>query len=95
MSTADGTVIGTTRILNNGPAANRWNLIIMGDDYQTNQLGRYATDAQQFVTSLLTTPPFDHLQRAINIFRIDVSSTDAGADDPAACGGLVRPPARI
>jgi IgA Peptidase M64 len=87
MSTADGTVIGTTQILNNGPAANRWNLVIMGDGYQTSQLGQYATDVQQFVTSLLTTPPFDHLQHAINVFRIDVSSTDAGADDPAACGG--------
>jgi hypothetical protein len=62
MSTADGTVIGTTQILNNGPAANRWNLVIMGDGYQTSQLGQYATDVQQFVTSLLTTPPFDHLQ---------------------------------
>ena len=31
MSTADGRVIGTTQILNNGPAASRWNLVIMGD----------------------------------------------------------------
>ena len=87
MSTADGRVIGTTQILHNGPAASRWNLVIMGDGYQASQRGRYATDAQQFVTALLATPPFDHLRRAINVFRIDVSSTDAGADDPAACGG--------
>lgn len=40
---------------------------------------------QQFVTTLLTTPPFDRLQRAINVFRIDVSSTDA-----TFCTGGIR-----
>jgi len=27
------------------------------------------------------------LNNAINVYRVDVSSTDSGADDPAACGG--------
>lgn len=31
MNTSDGTVIGTAQILDNGPAANRWNLVIMGE----------------------------------------------------------------
>src|SRR5690349_4270726 len=87
MSTADGTVVGTTQVLTNGPRAQRWNVVIMGDGYQTAQLGQFANDVQAFVTTLLATPPFDELQSAINIFRIDVSSTDSGADDPTACGG--------
>jgi hypothetical protein len=33
------------------------------------------------------TPPYEGLWSNINIYRIDVSSTDAGADDPIACGG--------
>src|SRR5262249_24573251 len=31
--------------------------------------------------------PFDELSPAINVFRVNVSSTDSGADDPASAGG--------
>ncbi|HEX8744215.1 MAG TPA: M64 family metallopeptidase [Thermoleophilaceae bacterium] len=87
MSVTDGTVVGTVQILNNGPATHRWNLVLMGDGYQAAQLGKFANDAQSFVNTLLATPPFDTFRKAINVFRVDVSSTDAGADDPVACGG--------
>ena len=49
--------------------------------------GQFATDVQAFVDTLFATPPFDELQSAINVFRVDVSSTDSGADDPTACPG--------
>jgi hypothetical protein len=87
MSTADGAVVSTTQIVDNGPASARWNLVIMGDGYQSAQLGQFANDAQSFVNTLFVTPPFDGLQGAINVFRVDVSSTDSGADDPTTCGG--------
>jgi hypothetical protein len=93
MSATDGAVVGTTQIINNGPSARRWNLVILGDGYQTSELPGFATDAQNFVTSLFATPPFDSMQSAINVFRVDVQSTDSGADDPAACGGSGATPA--
>ena len=40
-----------------------------------------------FVTAFRATPPFDELSPAINVFRINVSSTDSGADDPVSGGG--------
>jgi hypothetical protein len=87
MGTSDGSVIGTTQIVNHGPATQRWNLVILGDGYQAAQLSQFHNDAQSFVNTLFATPPFGQMQSAINVFRIDVSSTDSGADDPAACGG--------
>jgi hypothetical protein len=87
MSTSDGTVIGTTKILDHGPANARWNIVIMSDGYQAGQLSQFAADAQKFVSKLLATSPYDVLQRAINVFRVDVSSTDSGADDPVTCTG--------
>jgi hypothetical protein len=87
VSTADGTVVGTTQVVDNGPRSQRWNVVMMGDGYQTSQLGQFANDVQAFVNTLFATPPFDQLRRAINVFRVDVSSTDSGADDPTACGG--------
>ena len=87
MTTSDGYIVGTTQIVNSGPAAERWNIAIMGDGYQDAQLAQYANDVQMIVDVIFATPPFDALQKAINVFRIDVASTDSGAADPAACGG--------
>jgi len=87
MSTADGNVIGTTQVVDHGPASQRWNLVILSDGYQQNQLPQFHNDVQSFIATLFQTPPFDELACAINVFRIDVASTDSGADDPAACGG--------
>jgi hypothetical protein len=87
VSTADGSVLGTTQIVDSGPPATHWNLVIVGDGYQVGQLAQYATDAQRVADAVLATPPFDRRARMINVYRVDVSSTDGGADDPADCTG--------
>lgn len=87
MTTADGSVLGTRQIVDNGPASQRWNLVVLGDGYQDSQMNQYTNDVQRFVDALLATPPFDEMRPAINVFRVDVASTDSGADDPVACGG--------
>jgi hypothetical protein len=88
MSTRDGRVVGPpTRIVNNGPENRRWNMVLMGDGFTEGELGAYRTHCQAFVDHLRATPPFDLMFPAINVFRIDVASTDSGADEPAACGG--------
>src|SRR5205807_343476 len=87
-----GRVVGTTQIVDNGPATVRWNIAIMGDGYQDGQLAQYANDVQGIVNTILATAPFDALAEGINVFRIDVASTDSGADDPVACGGTGASP---
>jgi hypothetical protein len=37
-------------------------------------------------------PAFDRLQTAINVHRVDVTSTESGAADPTACGGTGASP---
>jgi hypothetical protein len=87
MTPSDGTVVGTTKILDNGPAAVRWNLVLLGDGYRQQELGQFTGDAQTFLDTLLATEPFDVLTTSVNAFRVDVASTDSGADDPVDCGG--------
>jgi hypothetical protein len=82
MSASDGTVVGTTQILDNGPAVLRFNIAILSEGYQQGQLGQFANHAMDFVTQLSRTTPFHLLMNSINVFRVDVSSTDSGADDP-------------
>jgi hypothetical protein len=92
MTTTDGAVIDTTAVVNNGPPSNRWNLIILGDGYRMAELGTYSTAVQNFVNTLQNTRPFNQLWNAINVFRIDVTSTDSGAADPTSCGGTGATP---
>ena len=94
MGTSDGTVQGTTKIVDHGSDADRWNLVLVSEGYRSTQMGQFQTDAQNFVNTLFATAPFDTLQSAINVHRVDVTSTDSGADDSTACGGSGPPPRR-
>src|SRR3954462_10847767 len=87
MTSADGTVLGCTKIVDRGSPAVCWNLVFLGDGYGGTQLAQYATDVNNAASVLLNTPPFTGRRGVINVFRVDVSSTDSGADDPTACGG--------
>lgn len=86
MGTADGTVGTTTKIVDHGSDANRWTLVILSEGYTTAELPKFRTDADAFVTKLSTTSPFDAMWCAINVYRVEVTSTDSGADEPAVCG---------
>ena len=84
MSAADGMVIGITKIRDAGTPGTRWNLVFASDGYQAAQLGQFATDAQAIVDAFLATPPFDRpeIQCGMNVYRLDVTSTEQGADKP-------------
>jgi hypothetical protein len=81
---ADGTVLGVTKIVDNGPAAERWNVVILSEGYQAVEMPRYHTDALAFVQYFQSVAPFHDLWGKINVYRVDVASTETGADDPAA-----------
>ena len=49
-------------------------------------MAKYHADVQAFVDAFGQTAPFGDLWCGINVHRIDVVSTDSGADDPIACG---------
>ena len=86
MSASDGYVVGVTKVVDHGPESSRWDLVIVGDGYRASELTNYHTHVQSFIDQLRTTPPFNELFCGINVHRIDVVSTDSGADDPG-CGG--------
>jgi len=92
MGTSDGTVLGSTKIVDAGPETKRWNVVITSDGYRSNEMAQFALDAKQFADTLLATAPFDLLRTAINVFRVDVTSKDSGADDPSKCGGTGAKP---
>jgi hypothetical protein len=85
MSTSDGYVVGTTKVVDHGPNSQRYNLVLLGDGYQASELGKYHTDVQNFLDTMRATAPYNDLWCGINVHRVDVVSTDSGADDPGTC----------
>jgi hypothetical protein len=84
MSTADGNVVGMAKIVDHGPNSARYNIVILGDGYRTAELAKFEADALTFVNTLQATAPYTTLWPGINVFRVDVASTDSGASDPGA-----------
>ena len=87
MGLTDGTVLGTQKILDNGAPEARWNLVLIAEGYRDTELALFHAHAQAFVNTLVSTPPFNDVEAAINVYRIDVASADSGADDSLACAG--------
>jgi len=87
MTAQDGQVRKRFRIVDNGPDSDRYNIVFLGDGYREAQLPKYRQDVKAIADGLKATAPFDKLWSGINVHRIEVTSTDAGADDPVACGG--------
>ena len=82
-------------MIRNGEADVRkveYNIVILPDGYTSAQLSVFAADAEDFVNTLLGTAPYNRLTNAINLFRVDVASTDSGAKNPTACGGTGAAP---
>jgi hypothetical protein len=87
MTASDGSVGQMVKVVDHGPASIRWNLVILGDGYQASELSKYHTDVQNLIDDFYSTAPYDELWCGINVYRIDVTSTDSGADDPTDCTG--------
>ena len=86
MGTADGTVVGTTKIVDHGANADRFNIVVVGDGFTSAQQAAFETAATAIRTKLQNTAPFDGAWERINVHRIDVHSTETGADNPGTCG---------
>lgn len=87
MSTADGTVIGNTQIFGSAPRNRAFNVVLLAEGFTNAQQNDFNNACNAFVTAFRATPPYDDLSPAINIFRVNVASTDSGADDPTSTGG--------
>jgi IgA Peptidase M64 len=87
VSTADGAVIGTTQIFGSAPRNRAFNVVMLADGFKSAQQPTFDAACAAFLAALRATPPYDELLTAINVFRVNVRSTDSGADDPASGGG--------
>jgi hypothetical protein len=74
---SNGSVIGLTKVVDNGPGSRRYNLLILAEGYPECQLPDF-TRCVEFVAVLQATPSYGANWVAINVYRIDVASRIAG-----------------
>jgi regulation of enolase protein 1 (concanavalin A-like superfamily) len=77
-----------TTIVNNGPATNRIDIVILGDGYTAQEMSRFVRDVEITVPGLFAEEPFREYASYFNVHRIDVVSAESGADHPSA--GIYR-----
>lgn len=68
------------QIVNHGSKSTRWNMVILGDGYQESEIPKYHADVDTHLAALKAKIPFGELWRYINVFRVDVTSTDSFLD---------------
>lgn len=78
-------VASLQKILDTGPDANRFVIVIMGDGYLASDVssGKFGSDAQTIISYLQSVSPWDELLKVTNIYVANVESNQAGADDPS------------
>jgi hypothetical protein len=72
-----------TPIRSNGPSSNRIDVVILGDGYTSTEMSKFAVDAETFTVGLLGQEPFREYEAYFNVFRVDVISSESGADHPS------------
>jgi hypothetical protein len=87
MTTTDGAVLGTTQISGISPRNRAFNVVLLAEGFTNAQQNDFNNACTTFINNFRSTVPFDKLISAINVFRVNVSSTDSGADDPVVADG--------
>ena len=72
----------THKIIDNGSDFNKLVWVIMGDGYTESQLDDFHFDAIEVLFSVLLTPPWLNYISYLNVYLIDVTSDESGADHP-------------
>ena len=82
---SDGMVIGSAKLLNIGLDDQRMNIVLVAEGFRDTQQDDFDALCDEFVIALQAEPWYPAVGGAINVWKLNVSSTDEGADDPLDC----------
>jgi hypothetical protein len=69
-------------IRDNGDPSNRVDMVILGDGYTSGELAKFADDVENAINGFFAQEPFKEYQPYFNVHRVDVISSESGADHP-------------
>ncbi len=74
-------VSGMETIRDNGPSANRIDLVCVGDGYVATELSNYAAQVDYIIGGLFDREPYASYASYFNVHRVDVISSESGVDN--------------
>lgn len=69
-------------ILENGPAQEKLDIVILGDGYSANEMDKFVADAKRLGNALLSAEPFNTRKNDINIWAIETPAQESGVSKP-------------
>jgi hypothetical protein len=69
-------------VFRSGPAAEKVDLLILGDGYGPGEMDSYRNDARAVAEALFSFPPFSRRRDDFNVWAIDVAATESGVTKP-------------
>lgn len=71
-----------TSLMNNGPSAEKVDLVILGDGYAKDDMMKLRADAKRFNDVMFETEPFKSRKKDFNVWLIEVESHESGISIP-------------
>jgi len=97
LATAAILFLGTTApaqtvktILKSGPTQNRYDMVILGDGYTTQQQFRFDSDCTKFIDGLFKKEPYKSFKHFFNVHTVYRASKESGADHPDRTPAIVK-----
>jgi hypothetical protein len=84
VSTADGTIRGTVKVVDHGPVERRFNIVVLADGFRDADLPAFRAKVDLLADTLRLLEPMRQFWPLVNLFRVDVASVDSGVDHPSA-----------
>ncbi|MER5928935.1 M64 family metallopeptidase [Streptomyces sp. NPDC002054] len=72
---ADG---GVAKMIDNGPSADRLDVVVVGDGYTAEELARFHTDARSKWAEVAAVEPYTTYQGLFNVWTVDAVSRESG-----------------
>ena len=73
-----------------GDSSNRVDLVIVSEGYTASEMGKFTQDVNAVHAGLFSEDPFLEYARYFNVWRVEVSSNESGADHPEQTPPLMR-----
>lgn len=70
------------KVLENGPASSKVDLLVLGDGYQSDESDKFHADVERLVAALFQTDPFKARKADFNVWAMATPSQDSGIKDP-------------
>jgi hypothetical protein len=79
-----------------GPAASRFNLIVLGDGYTESELPKFRAQVDKHLNVLFSIEPFKSYRSYLNVYAVEIPSPQSGVDcDPALTSPKVDTPLQM